>query len=390
MRTAIAHGPESRMKLAYLTNGLPHYRADFIQRLLTSKEVDATVFCQSEAGKGQLDKIGVSWGARIVMCRTFRLFGSAVTFETLPFRSLLMDYDVIVSDGNPRHLGFAIASTLAVLFRRRVVIWSTLHSRRNRELTQKMRLAWWRLFKEFFSYTERDAENLRAQMVGKLVWSTNNGLDQDAIARGRQRYDHEYRKAQRKDLCLGNSSVILSAGRALPGRFDLMVGVLKLLRSRSVAVKWILLGDGPGLGDLRRKLESAELSDAVIFAGAVHEVDETAKWFGVADLFVYPEAIGLSLYHAFGFGLPVVIHNHATTQGPEVSIFEEGRTGLTFEKGSAVDMANKITDLLHRPEIRRSMGKAGLELVETRYNSRIMYERFIAGLLADGDSYRAP
>ena len=45
--------------------------------------------------------------------------------------------------------------------------------------------------------------------------------------------------------------------------------------------------------------------DLVGDLGSIYDEIELAPWFLTADAFVYPENIGLSILHAFGYGLPV-------------------------------------------------------------------------------------
>jgi glycosyltransferase involved in cell wall biosynthesis len=369
------------MKVAYLTNVVPAYRTDFFRRLLSDSRFDVTVFCHADIHGHTVELIPSELHHRLVRCEAKQLLGGAAIFEKLPFKSILSDYDVIISDGNPRHTGFAIVSTIAALMGKRVIIWSTLHSRRNRPLTQWLRLAWWRLFQEFFSYTDPDAENLRAKFPGKLARSTNNGLDQETMDRAKRRYSSPDLAKFRSGLGLDGKRIGLSIGRALPGRFDLMAAVLIALKKRDSDFFWILLGSGEGLSQLKAEFEASGVEDCALLAGAVHDEEELAKWFRIADLFVYPDAIGLSLYHAFGYGLPVVTHADREVHGPEMGVFKEGVTGLTFEPGDADDMADQICKLLADCEKRRQMGEHALQIVRERYNAEIMYQRFTEALL---------
>ncbi|HPL67768.1 MAG TPA: glycosyltransferase [Smithellaceae bacterium] len=234
---------------------------------------------------------------------------------------------------------------------------------------------------EFFSYTEPDAANLRAQFPGRIVHSTNNGLDQVSIDRAKCSYPLASLTAFKSKLGLEGKRIALSLGRALPGRFNLMVPVLREMKRRDADFRWILLGDGDGIATLKAELKSFGVSDLAILVGAVYGEAELAKWFGIADLFVYPDAIGLSLYHAYGYGLPVIVHSNYAFHGPEMGTFKEGLTGLTFEPGNASHMAEQIVRLLNDDGRRNKMNTHVLEIVHNLYNSEIMFERFTRALL---------
>ena len=369
------------MKVAYLTNVIPTYRTAFFQRLLNDERLEITVFCRPEPN-GQPAELSESRFHRaVVRVPSVSLLGDRLIFERLPFRSILSDYDVIVSDGNPRHLGFALVSTVDALLGKRVAIWSTLHSRRNRPASQAVRLLWWRLFPEFLSYTQPDADRLNAQGFGRIARSTNNGLDQAEIDRCRSLHTGAELKAFKREQALEGKHVLLSIGRAVPGRFDLMAETLSALKAAGRDVVWVLLGSGNGMDALRDAVARHGVGDNVQFPGAVYEEQDLAKWFGVADLFVYTDAIGLSLYHAFGYGLPVVVHDSLALHGPEMGVFEEGGVGLTFRHGDASAMAAKIVELLDDPARRSAMGARASQIARQEYNAEIMYERFVQAML---------
>ncbi len=369
------------LKLAYLTNNVPAYRSGFFRRLLSDERLDVTVFCHAEVHGDSVELIPEELRGRLSYCRTLSVLDGKLLFELLPFWSILTRYDVIVSDGNPRHAGFAVFSTIAALLRRRVIIWSTLHSRRNRPWTQFARLTWWRVFPEFLSYTEPDAADLRAKFPGRMARSANNGLDQQAIDEAKKLYSTADLLAFKSSLGLEGKQIGLSIGRVLSGRFDLMAEVLKFVCKAKPDFHWMLLGGGDGMASLKQELERHGVSDRVTLAGAIHEESELAKWFEIADVFVYTEAIGLSLYHAFGYGLPVVVHADQQLHGPEMGAFQEGVTGLTFEPGNAQDMAEKILRLLNDEAFRNSMKIKTLSTVREQYNADQMYLRFTRALL---------
>jgi glycosyltransferase involved in cell wall biosynthesis len=368
-------------RVAYLTNVIPSYRTAFFSRLLSDHRLDVTVFCHSEVRASAVELIPSHVRPKVVECPVISIARGRALFERLPVRKILREYDVIVSDGNPRHLGFAVLSTIAALSGKRVVIWSTLHSRRNRGLTQRIRLAWWNVFPEFLSYTEPDAEMLADRFPLRKVRSANNGLDQTGIDAAKARYSEAELRDVRVSSGLDERIVMISLGRVLPGRFDLMVPVLAEMHRKGLSVCWVLIGGGPGLPSLEKLLAQAGVRHLVVLTGPLHREDQIARWFGVADVFVYPEAIGLSLFHAFGYGLPVVTHGDHATHGPEMAAFEEGITGLTFRPGDALDMARQVMKLIDDESLRRRMGENALAVVRGRYNSETMYRRFVAAML---------
>jgi len=103
------------------------------------------------------------------------------------------------------------------------------------------------------------------------------------------------------------------------------------------------------------------------------------------------ETFGLPLAEAMLHGKPVV----ASHLGGLPSIVEEGVTGLLVEPGNASDLAEKIRALWERPELCRSMGKAGRAKALNEYSPERYYERLMAayaraGALAAGEAPAGP
>jgi len=116
----------------------------------------------------------------------------------------------------------------------------------------------------------------------------------------------------------------------------------------------------------------------VRFVGELYDEENLAPWFLSAQALVHPGAIGLSLLHAFGYGLPVVTNGNAAWHGPEFAAFENGLTGRTFREGDADDLARTLIDLLQNPRTLEPMRAHVLEIVRERFNVDVMVERFVA------------
>jgi len=89
---------------------------------------------------------------------------------------------------------------------------------------------------------------------------------------------------------------------------------------------------------------------------------------------VWPEAFGMVVAEAMGYGLPVI----ASRIGGLPEVVEEGVTGLLFEPGNAEDLAKKMTFLWENPQLCRQMGQAGREKKIHEYTEASYYNRLLA------------
>lgn len=101
-----------------------------------------------------------------------------------------------------------------------------------------------------------------------------------------------------------------------------------------------IIGDGE-LQQYKDYIKKHSLDKKVIFLGAKYG-EEAAKYFLKSDLMVYPKAIGLSLVHAYSFGLPVITTNNLKVHGPEIELLEKGKTGDLYKDGDVNDLTEKI------------------------------------------------
>jgi glycosyltransferase involved in cell wall biosynthesis len=97
-----------------------------------------------------------------------------------------------------------------------------------------------------------------------------------------------------------------------------------------------------------------------------------------AQVFVHPGGIGLSLLHAFGYGLPVVTNGSAVRHSAEFAAFEEGLSGRTFREGDADDLARTLIELLRNTPALEPMRGHVLEVARERFNVDVMVGRFVA------------
>jgi glycosyltransferase involved in cell wall biosynthesis len=94
---------------------------------------------------------------------------------------------------------------------------------------------------------------------------------------------------------------------------------------------------------------------------------------------VHPGAIGLSIFHAFGYGLPVVTSDRVEIQMPEFETHRDGINGLLYRHGDAQDLASKLASLLAEDAVRRRMSAAALATVSGSRGRNV--EGMVAGFL---------
>ena len=202
------------------------------------------------------------------------------------------------------------------------------------------------------------ADSIAALGVRKPIRVIPNFLD---CSEYRRRVD----PGLRAELCPpGTQAVIAHMSNFRPvKRLDTVLEVFRRVREMGLAVRLLLVGDGPVRPEVERKAATLGLADDVIFAG---EQQDPVGWLSAADLFLLPsaqESFGLAALEAMACEVPVI----ASNVGGLTEIVEHGVTGFVAAVGAAAEMAQHARELIDDAALRTTMGRAAAEMVRTRY-----------------------
>jgi glycosyltransferase involved in cell wall biosynthesis len=162
---------------------------------------------------------------------------------------------------------------------------------------------------------------------------------------------------------------VVYAGRLSPEKgVETFIAAARLLPQ----LKFLIAGDGP----IRKELEGIA-PENVTFVGWLNKI-QLSDFYSKARLAVVPsrwlEPFGLVVTDAMSNGLPVV----ASRIGGPSEIVEEEVTGLLFQPGNSVELAEKINTLWTDPDLCRRMGQDGREKAIREYSEDVYYGRLMA------------
>jgi glycosyltransferase involved in cell wall biosynthesis len=243
---------------------------------------------------------------------------------------------------------------------------------------ERLRLFWWRRFDYILVYTDQEAKQLRTHGFGrKRVIGMNNGLDQQEIDRVSGHWGERALEEWRRQRGLDGHVQVLSCARLEPkNEFDLWLTAMPAVMSRHPSLLWCVIGDGRERAALERRARELGVADHVRWLGAVTDEAELAPWFLTSRLLVHPAGIGLTLLHAFGYGLPVVTHDEPAAHNPEIAAFLPGETGLAYRRGDAASLADAVSRCLEDDVARHRMGERERRIAREEYNVDVMAERW--------------
>jgi glycosyltransferase involved in cell wall biosynthesis len=167
-----------------------------------------------------------------------------------------------------------------------------------------------------------------------------------------------------------NKQVVTQISWIIPekGILDLL-DTAKNVTDQTSDVHFIIVGDGPYLGEYVKKAESMGLGNSVTWTGLI--ADPFAEGvYDAADVICqlsrWQELFGWMIAEGMAYEKPIV----ATRVGGIPELVIDGETGYLVERCDSETASNKVLSLLRDPQRRRSMGQKGRSTVGTYFDLR--------------------
>lgn len=214
----------------------------------------------------------------------------------------------------------------------------------------------------------------------KKIFVAPNSLDQTPIIEAKKYWSTKLKKLRKFQSIynLNPSKTIIYIGRVYP-KNNLKILILALPKITKVIknIKLIVIGSGKEIGELKALSKEYKVDKHIIWVGELYKETEIAKWMLSSSVFCYPENIGLSIMHAFGYGLPVVTSNLTRKHNPEIYSLRNKKNGLTYTNGSVNSLVKTLKTMLNKNKQRVCLSDEALITVESKFNIKKMTSGFI-------------
>lgn len=269
----------------------------------------------------------------------------------------------------------AFDGVLAALLAPRVRVIHGEHGRAIEDLDgcnpRRNRLRRWLRFRVWkFVAVSDELRNWLNQRVGipehSLVYIPN-GVDAGHFRPAR---DPELRR----DLGIGEHEFVVGAvGRLDPVKnHESLIEAAALLNSEGIAVRVVIVGDGPAREKVQAAARSASLALPPLFVG--YQPDPS-RFYRIFNAFVLPslaEGMANTLLEAMASGLPAV----CTSVGGNRELVRDGETGRQVPAGDSAALARALREYCENPEECRRHGERARALVEREYSLGSMVSRY--------------
>ena len=181
------------------------------------------------------------------------------------------------------------------------------------------------------------------------------------------------RQQSRKEFEIENGTIaILFVGRLHPAKDPItLLRAFEILVKQGKKVKLLVVGSGPLSELFHREIRERRLEATVVnwnYLPSLHQV------FSAADLFCLPsvnEAFGIVLLEAMDHFLPLLVSDSGA--GMEIA----GSGGISFRTGDAVDLSNKLTQLVEDSALRQHLGLEGRRRFQDHFGLDAMIEAYV-------------
>ena len=365
-------------KIAITTNVLPTYRKGFYDRLISANSFDIRIFCQEYIPGLNVKTIHNDFQDNVEIVKFISAKKEKIAFQFLPLKKILFDSDLVIISGNPRVISDFLLATFCLIVRKKVILWAMAHSFRANPFTESIRLLWMRLFPTLFVYTDAEVDFLRSKGFKKQhIVGMNNGLDQiliDSVINSTTA--NELNKWKIENGYDKRVLFISCARLEKKNDFEIVLHALPDIIQKVPNILWLIIGSGDEEQNLKSLCNSMNLENNVQFLGQIYDEKIISKYFLSSKFFVHPASIGLSLLHAFGYGLPIILHDDFSHHGPEIDAFSIDMTGYVFKKGNVKSLSDAILRLLENEKKILEMGVHAQNIARHKYNVDVMVSRF--------------
>jgi glycosyltransferase involved in cell wall biosynthesis len=205
-----------------------------------------------------------------------------------------------------------------------------------------------------------------------------NALDTDLIGDIKKKLNANIIENFIKERNLFNKKIIIFCGRLFCDckKPHILIKAMKQVVAEVPEAYAVIIGDGPDKESLIKLAYQLQLSQNILFAGAIHNEECLARYFSLSKVAVMPAAAGLFIQHAFGYGVPIVVGDNIVNHGPEFELVNDGVNGIVCKDEDVMSFAVAICKLLKNESLQQRMSQNAVKPITEKYNVQRMAKGF--------------
>jgi glycosyltransferase involved in cell wall biosynthesis len=364
------------IKVQIIQPVLPPYRVSFFESLFLIKELEVSFY----SGIGPYDVSNLSDQYDTSHDFDEYFFGSLLWQRNLDLDKGLKKGDVLVVCGNPRFI-----SNYPLIFKAKIkgisiVWWGHGWSSGRFGFLSKVRIKIMRIADVILLYSDKEVnEYKRMGYFDHNIFSINNTIDTDKIKKRIGEVTKKELMIFTQENGIYQKKIILFCGRIIEkSSLNVLIKALSMKGASFDSSILVVIGKGDQEDNLKEYANKLNVQDRIVWVGELYDEKRLSYWFMNAYCFVYPGSIGLSLLHAFSYGVPVITHGNWKNHMPEFSALRDGQNGLLFDEGSSQSLSEVLSNFLDNENQRKILSVCAMNTAHKEYSFAIMLNRFIS------------
>lgn len=346
-------------RLIFIQPAIPEYRISFFQQL--EKNFDVVIYSNKIdflGVKSVNDIDNVKWGGGFST-----IFNKLFWHRKLPLIKGIKRGDIVVVNGNPRILNYMLLLLLCRIRGIKTIWWGHGWSAGSHGLFASLRIKMMSIANAILVYTDYE----RVQLGKQNCFALNNGLDSEAIrqAIAGSNIVHNF----------GDLTRLVFVGRIT--QKAKLAFIIEAMQYLTLNVTLSVIGDGELKRELMHLARVKGVAQRITWHGAIFSEDDIARVMLQSDVFVYPGSVGLSLIHAFNYGLPSIVHNSREMHMPEYAAFKDGVNGFGYAENDIKSFCKAVNSYSALPLEHKSIFRNNaFKTVQETFNVEDMVLRF--------------
>lgn len=363
---------------------LAKYRVPVFRELAKCSDIDMTLLYGTRKGIPNVDAEGFKAVPVRLWHKEFR--GQNIFWHSAQWNSASKSSaDVLILTWNPRFTSLVPTLLKAKATGVKTILWGHGYSKKESKVRTKVRHAVARLATAILFYNHTAADSyIEAGWDPESIFVARNSLDQAPIQRAKQTWESNSALLEEFKAANGlnpGPNILFVSRLEFPNRLDLLVQAVAKMKADFPNLKVNIIGKGePERERIAGLVTESKVEEHFNFVGSIYEEEKLAPWFLSSDVFCYPANIGLSILHAFGYGLPVVTSDDLSGQNPEIESLKPGVNGELYRHNDPAALAEVLESIITNPEKARAMSAEAIRTVSTEFSLQNMVDQMAAAV----------
>jgi len=341
---------------------IPRYRVPIFESLSEQSGLDVEIWADLSDKTGSLTGITKSSNLKLRNSPLKEYHG--IVWQPAVVEAVNSDFDVVILNWNVR--APFMHAALCKFQRSPIVLWGHGFGTHHAVVGDFLRMLDARIADACLFYGPTGRNRFIEKGIAKeKLFIAPNALDQIEIQKARNLWlSPNKREPILKKQQIVDDPIILYLSRLEPEKNpELAIDALVLILKDIPSAKLVYIGDGSIRSELESKVILLGISNSVRFLGAMNNENDIAPWALAASLLIHPGALGLSIFHAFGYGLPVITTNRTSLQMPEFEALHNGINGMVYKHGNIMDLAQICKSILLDKIFKNRLSEGALKTV---------------------------